>query len=70
MQLFSADATMFSKKTLKNMKNDPQRSLIIGQFFFQYWPSCHNGLKTEISYHQKPLNAGLDIQTGAVKECT
>ena len=54
MQLFSADATKFSKKS-------PQNLLIIGPIFFQYLPSCPNGLKTEILYHQKPLNAGLDI---------
>ena len=35
-----------------------------GKLFFQYWPGC---LKTEIPYHQKPLNAGLGIQTG---QCT
>ena len=26
-----------------------------------YWPGCHNGLETEIPYHQKPHNAGLGI---------
>ena len=29
--------------------------------FFQYWPGCQNGPKTEILYHQKPLIAGLGI---------
>ena len=33
-------------------------------FVFQYLPGCLNGPKTEIPYHQKPLNAGLGIQTG------
>ena len=32
--------------------------------FFMYWPGCPNGPETEISYHHKPLNAGLGIKTG------
>ena len=28
---------------------------------FHYWPGCPNKLKSRISYHQKPLNAGLGI---------
>ena len=32
--------------------------LIIGtQLFFMYRPGCPNSPKTEIPYHQKPLNA-------------
>ena len=68
MQLFSADAIVFSKKINKkmfdpeNMKNSPQKLLIIGpQLFFMYWPGCPNGPETEILYHQKPLIAGLGI---------
>ena len=68
MQLFSADAIVFSKKNLKKIlprkheKNRPQKLLIIGpQLFFMYWPGCTNGPETEITYHQKPLNAGLGI---------
>ena len=39
--------------TPKTWKNCPQKLLIIGpQLFFQYWPSCPNGPKTEIPYHQ------------------
>ena len=34
--------------------------------FFMYWPGCPNSPKTEIQYHQKNLNAGLDIQTGGL----
>ena len=47
---------------LKTWKKHPQKLLIIGpELFFQYWPSCPNGPKTEILYHQKPLNARLGI---------
>ena len=51
----------------KNMKKKrPQKLLIISpQLFFMYWPGCPNGQETEIQYHQKPLNAGLGIQTGS-----
>ena len=35
-------------------------------FFFMYWPGCPNVSKTDIPYHQKPLNAGLGIQTGHI----
>ena len=36
--------------------------LIIGPDpFFQYWPGCPNGPKTEILHHQKLLNAKLGI---------
>ena len=31
------------------------------RIFLQYRPSCPNSPKTEISYHQKPLNAELGI---------
>ena len=62
MQLFSADASVVSKKNLKfffdpkNMKNHPQKLLIISpQLFFMYWPGCPNGPETEIPYHQRPL---------------
>ena len=68
MQLFNADAKVFSKKlkkkilTLKAWKKRPQKLLIIGpDFFFMYWPGCPNDPETEIPYHQKPLNAGLGI---------
>ena len=68
MQLFSADAIVFSKKILKKIfdpktwKNRHQKLLIIGpELFFMYWPCCPNGPETEIPYHQKPLNTGLGI---------
>ena len=68
MQLFSADAIVFSKKELKKnfdpktWKSHTQKLLIIGpKLFLMYWPGCPNGPKTEILYHQKPLNAGLGI---------
>ena len=66
-QKFAADATMFLKKFYNffapgNMKKHPQKLLIIGPDpFFQCWPGCPNGTKTEIPYNQKPLNAGLGI---------
>ena len=34
--------------------------------FFQYWPGCPKGPKTEILYHQKPLIAGLGVYTGVL----
>ena len=66
MQLFSADAIVFSKKfDPENMKKTPSKLLIIGpQLFCVYWPGCPNGPEPEIQYHQKhqkPLNAGLGI---------
>ena len=62
MQLFSADAIVFSKN-LKNIFFDPENmkkppSKVAHnqpQTFFQYWPGCLNGPKTEIPYHQKAL---------------
>ena len=73
MQLFSADATMFSKffffifLTTKSWKNLPQKLLIISpEPFFMYWPCGQNSPETKISYHQKPLNAGLGIYTGGI----
>ena len=55
MQLFSADAIVFSKKLpSKVVHNQPQT-------FFMYWPGSPNGPESEIPYHQKPLNAGLGI---------
>ena len=69
MQLFSADAIMFSKKfqkrkvALENMKKQPSKVAHNRPqtFFFLYWSGCPNGPKTEIPHHQKPLNAGLGI---------
>ena len=65
MQLFRADATIFLNQILfahENIKKHPQKLLIIGlEHFSQYRPGCSNGPKTEIPYHQKPLNAGLGI---------
>ena len=58
MQLFSADAIVFSKKfkkkiDLENMKKPPSK-VAHNQpitFFFIYWPSCPNGPETDIPYH-------------------
>ena len=66
MQLFSADAIVFSKKKKKivpeNMKKTPSKvAHNRPPTFFMYWPSCPNGPETEILYHEKPLNAGLGI---------
>ena len=69
MQLFSADATMFLNIYFLNFlppktwKNLLQKLLIIGpdSFFSVLAAGCTNGPKTEIPYHQKPLNAGLGI---------
>ena len=63
MQLFSADAIVFSKKYIiffdpVNMKKPPSK---VANTFFMYWLGCQNGPETEILYHQKPLNAGLGI---------
>ena len=53
MQLFSVDAIAFPE----NLKKQPSKVAHIGpHFFFQYWPGCPNGPKTEIPYHQMPLN--------------
>ena len=66
MQLFSADAIVFSKKFVilffdpENMKKKPSKfAHNQPQTFFMYWPGCSNGPQTEILYLQKPLNAGL-----------
>ena len=66
MQLFSVDATMFPKRCIffcpwKQEKTAP-KVVYNRTIFFQYWPGCPNGPKTEIPYHQKPFNAG--IRTG------
>ena len=63
MQLFSADAIVFSKKLKKkfdpkNMKKLPSKVAHNRPPTFFYVP---NGAETEIPYHQKPLNAGLGI---------
>ena len=48
MQLFSADAIVFSKKKLgfhydpEKMKKRPQKLLIIAPNFFMYLPGCPN----------------------------
>ena len=47
--------------TKQTIKSNQPNFCWYPQFFFQYWPSCQNGPKTEILYHQKPLNAGLGI---------
>ena len=63
MQLFIADTTIFFKEiSPENIKKCSQKFLIIGaELFFQYWPGCPNDPKTELPYHQKPLDAGLGI---------
>jgi hypothetical protein len=69
MQLFSADATIFSKKfqqkifAPENMKNPPSKVAHNRpkSCCFQYWPGYPSGLKTEIPYNQMHLNAGLGI---------
>ena len=55
MQLFSADTNVFSKKlkkkiVTKNMKKTSSKVAhnLPPTFFFQYWPGCPNGPKTEI----------------------
>jgi hypothetical protein len=65
MQLFSADATIFSKKNLKEMlhpktfKNCPQKLLIIGpNFFFQYCQLAQNQPKSHFLFHK---NVSLDF---------
>jgi hypothetical protein len=70
MQLFSADPIVFSQKKIKkkidpeNMKKPPSKVAHNRPptIFFQYWPGCPNGPKTEIPYLQKPLNAGLGTE--------
>ena len=47
--------------TPKTWKKRPQKLLIIGPYFFMYRSSCQKGPKSEIPYHQQPLNAGLVI---------
>ena len=67
MQIFSADATIFFRNDFKvfllpkTWKNLPQKLLISPEPFFMYWPGGQNSPETKISYHQKPLNAGLGI---------
>ena len=63
MQLFSADAKVFSKKFFFNHENMKRpKLLIIGpQLFLIYWPGRPNCPETGIPYHQKLLNAGLGI---------
>ena len=59
---FDADAIVFKKKYLENMKKRPSKvAHNRPPIFFMYWPGCPNGPETEIHYHQKPLNAGLGI---------
>ena len=72
MQLFSLDATIVLKKNNvfffvpENMKKPPSKvAHNRPPTFFMYWPGCPNGPETEILYHQKPLNSGLGIYTGA-----
>ena len=61
MQLFSADAIVFPIDP-ENMKKTPSKvAHNLPSTFFMYWPSYPNGPETENPYHQKPLNAGLDI---------
>ena len=60
MQLLSADAI-----DPENMKKTPSKvAHNRPPTFFIYCPGCPgcpNGPETEIPYHQKPLNTGLDI---------
>ena len=58
MQLFSADAMAPDKNEKTSLKSCSQSTQ---SFLFQYCLGCQNGSKTEIPYHQKPLNAGLGI---------
>ena len=50
----------FGGGSMKTWKNNPQKKPTLAELllFLQYWP---NGPKTEILYHQKPLDAGLGI---------
>ena len=58
MQLFSADAIVFSKKFSKfffipkKWKNGPQKLLIIGLFFPQSSPGHSPQPKIDFSYHE------------------
>ena len=64
MQLFSANAAMFSKNCPRKMKKPTSKVVHNLPKKIKYWlgwPSCPNSPKTEILYHQKPLNAGLDF---------
>ena len=64
MELFSVDAAVIKKKKNCPRKHRKMLSKVAHNrpnFLFQYWLGCPNGPKTEILYHQKPLNAGLDI---------
>ena len=61
VQLFSVDATIFSKKNFfahENMKNMSRDIVERGTI---YRGQCPNSPKTENLYHQKPLNLGLGI---------
>ena len=50
---------------MKTWKKCPQKLLIISpQTFFSTGPAAQMAQKTEILYHQKPLNAGLGIYIG------
>jgi hypothetical protein len=69
MQLFSADAIVFSKKKKKydpeNVKNPPSKvAHNRPPTFFYVLARLPKEAKTEITYHQKPFNVGLRIQTG------
>ena len=71
MQLLSADATVFLEKKFTNLfwpwkheKTTLKSCSFSLDPFFMYRPGCPNSPKTEIRYHQKPLNTGLSIQTG------
>ena len=67
MQLFSADAIVFSKFFdffyPDNMRKTPSKVALNRHptFFFIYLPGYPNGPDTEMSYHPKPLIAGLGI---------
>ena len=72
MQLFDADARVFSKKFKKKHRKHEKTIKTPTKVahnrlptFFLYWPGCPNGPKTEIPYYKKkPLNVGLGIYTG------
>ena len=62
MQLFNEDTMIFSFFALENIRKTPSKvAHNRPKLFFQYWPGCLIDPKTEIPYHQKPLNAGLGI---------
>ena len=48
----------------ENMKKPPIKAHNRLPIFFMYWSGCSSGPETEMPHHQKPLNAGLGIQTG------